>query len=159
MEKKTRQPARKKNRQNSDAAAFLSSEELRALLSLRHSDPHQLLGPHLTSAGLVIRAFRPDAKEIEVTILKRAHRMERTHVAGVFEVTIPGVSVVPSYRFRVLRHDDQTITTRDPYSFLPTIGEVDLHLFGEGLHEEIYKKLGAHLLSVNRVKGVSFAVW
>src|SRR6185436_15139903 len=79
--------------------------------------------------------------------------------AGVFEVSIPGLSVVPTYRLRILRHDDQTITTRDPYSFLPTIGDVDLHLFGEGRHEEIYRKLGAHLLSVNRVKGVSFAVW
>ena len=159
MEKKTRQPARMKNRQNSDASAFLSPEEVRALVSLRHPDPHQLLGAHLTSGGLVIRAFRPDAKEIQVTILKRAHNMQRTHDAGLFEISIPGLSVVPTYRFRILGHDDQRITTRDPYSFLPTIGDVDLHLFGEGRHEEIYRKLGAHLLSVNRVKGVSFAVW
>jgi len=34
-------------------------------------------------------------------------------------------------------------------------GEIDLHLFGEGRHEEIYKKLGAHVTK----KGVSFAVW
>jgi 1,4-alpha-glucan branching enzyme len=60
---------------------------------------------------------------------------------------------------RVLTHEGQTITLRDPYSFLPTIGELDLHLFGEGRHEEIYKKLGAQPLSVNRVKGVSFGVW
>src|SRR5512138_464195 len=113
MEKKTRQPARTKNRQNSEASAFLSTEEVRALVSLRHPDPHQLLGPHLTNGGLVIRAFRPDAKEIQVTILKRAHPMQRTHDAGVFEVSIAGLSVVPTYRFRIVRHDDQAITTRD----------------------------------------------
>jgi 1,4-alpha-glucan branching enzyme len=40
-----------------------------------------------------------------------------------------------------------------------TFGEIDLHLFGEGRHEEIYKKLGAHVTKVGRTKGVSFAVW
>ena len=39
------------------------------------------------------------------------------------------------------------------------IGEIDLHLFGEGRHEEIYKKLGAHVKKVGRKKGVTFAVW
>jgi len=38
-------------------------------------------------------------------------------------------------------------------------GEIDLHLFGEGRHEEIYKKLGAHISKVGRTKGVNFAVW
>ncbi|HSE34446.1 MAG TPA: 1,4-alpha-glucan branching protein GlgB [Pyrinomonadaceae bacterium] len=118
-----------------------------------------MLGPHLPGDGLVIRALRPDAKQIEVTIGRRIHSMVRTHDAGVFEVFIPGMSVVPGYRLRIHNHEDQTITTRDAYSFLPTIGELDLHLFGEGRHEEIYKKLGAHISTVNRVKGVSFAVW
>ncbi len=39
------------------------------------------------------------------------------------------------------------------------IGEIDLHLFGEGRHEDIYQKLGAHVTKVGRVKGVAFAVW
>ena len=39
------------------------------------------------------------------------------------------------------------------------LGEIDLHLFGEGRHEEIYKKLGAHVTKVGRTKGVAFAVW
>ena len=41
----------------------------------------------------------------------------------------------------------------------PSLGDIDLHLFGEGRHEEIYKKLGAHVTKVGRTKGVSFAVW
>src|SRR5262245_13651123 len=163
MEKKTRKPARKTKRQDPDAlpvfSPVLSREELRALLSLRHADPHQMLGPHLLAGGLVIRALRPEAKHVEITIGRRVYAMDRRSDAGVFEVFIPGVTAVPSYRLRIQNHEDQTITTRDPYSFLPTIGELDLHLFGEGRHEEIYKKLGAHISSVNRVKGVSFAVW
>src|SRR5919106_160652 len=41
----------------------------------------------------------------------------------------------------------------------PTVGELDRHLFGEGKHEEIYKKLGAHVTKMGRTKGVAFAVW
>src|SRR6185295_10254854 len=40
-----------------------------------------------------------------------------------------------------------------------TLGDIDLHLFGEGRHEEIYKKLGAHVTKLGRKKGVTFAVW
>jgi 1,4-alpha-glucan branching enzyme len=47
--------------------------------------------------------------------------------------------------------------TRDPFS--PILGEVDLYLFGEGRHELIYQKLGAHVITREGVKGVSFAVW
>lgn len=41
----------------------------------------------------------------------------------------------------------------------PALGEVDLYLFGEGKHEEVYKKLGAHVAKRGRTRGVSFAVW
>ena len=41
----------------------------------------------------------------------------------------------------------------------PTLGDIDLHLFNEGRHEEIYKKLGAHVTKSGRTKGVAFAVW
>ena len=41
----------------------------------------------------------------------------------------------------------------------PTLGELDLHLFGEGKHEEIYSKLGAHVTTINRKRGVNFSVW
>ena len=35
----------------------------------------------------------------------------------------------------------------------------DLYLFGEGNHTRIYEKLGAHILNVDGVQGVHFAVW
>src|SRR5713101_6903570 len=46
-----------------------------------------------------------------------------------------------------------------PDLFSPILGEVDLYLFGEGRHELIYQKLGAHVITHEGVKGVSFAVW
>ena len=51
------------------------------------------------------------------------------------------------------------INAPEPESFSPTLGEIDLHLFGEGRHELIYEKLGAHVITLNGVEGVAFAVW
>src|SRR5438552_7270330 len=46
-----------------------------------------------------------------------------------------------------------------PSEFPPTLGEMDLHLFGEGKHERIYEKLGAHVITHEGKRGVAFAVW
>jgi 1,4-alpha-glucan branching enzyme len=46
-----------------------------------------------------------------------------------------------------------------PEAFSPTLGELDLYLFGAGKHERIYEKLGAHPMIHEGVKGVAFAVW
>src|SRR3989440_902676 len=46
-----------------------------------------------------------------------------------------------------------------PNEFCPTLGEMDLHLFGEGKHERIYEKLGAHVITHKGKRGVAFAVW
>ncbi|MDW7772037.1 MAG: 1,4-alpha-glucan branching protein GlgB [Desulfobulbaceae bacterium] len=35
----------------------------------------------------------------------------------------------------------------------------DTHLFNEGTHERAYEKLGAHLMTVEGIAGVGFAVW
>jgi 1,4-alpha-glucan branching enzyme len=43
--------------------------------------------------------------------------------------------------------------------FSPILGDIDLHLFGEGKHERIYEKLGAHLITHQGKRGVAFAVW
>jgi len=40
-----------------------------------------------------------------------------------------------------------------------TLGDLDLHLLGEGTHLRAYEKLGAHPRTVDGVAGVSFAVW
>ncbi len=39
------------------------------------------------------------------------------------------------------------------------LGEVDLHLIGEGRHERLWDVLGAHVRTAGEVTGVAFAVW
>src|SRR5258705_4891672 len=140
--------------------ASISPNDLKALLSLRHHDPHQILGPHPSDDGIVVRAFFPDAKTVEVESgTKQPQAMVKVSEVGLFELFLPCTSKLPSYRLIVQSRSGEVKTIHDPYSFLPTVGELDLHLFGEGKHEEIYQKLGAHITMVNRVSGVAFAVW
>ena len=39
------------------------------------------------------------------------------------------------------------------------LSDFDLHLIGEGNHYKKYEKLGSHVMEVNGIKGVHFAVW
>ena len=41
--------------------------------------------------------------------------------------------------------DPRDRASDDPYRFLPTLGEIDLHLIGEGRHEQLWTVLGAHV--------------
>src|SRR4051812_35113313 len=63
------------------------------------------------------------------------------------------------YDLEVEYADGNTFTLRDPYAFLPTLGELDIHLVMEGRHEELYERLGAHVREINGVSGTAFAVW
>jgi 1,4-alpha-glucan branching enzyme len=47
----------------------------------------------------------------------------------------------------------------DPYRFLPTLGDVDLHLFNEGTHRRVGERLGARVMEMDGVEGTAFAVW
>ena len=66
------------------------------------------------------------------------------------------------YRLEVT-YGDETYPVDDPYRWLPTLGEVDLHLIGEGRHEQLWDVLGAHERTYDTpqgpVSGTSFAVW
>ena len=77
----------------------------------------------------------------------------------MFEGTVAGASLPLDYELEVDYGEDGTYTVGDPYRFLPTLGDMDLHLAGEGRHEELYAKLGAHVVEHQGVQGTAFAVW
>jgi len=64
-----------------------------------------------------------------------------------------------AYRIRFAFPDGKSWELDDPYRFRPTLGEVDLHLIGEGTHERLYDVLGAHPRTHEGTTGVSFSVW
>jgi 1,4-alpha-glucan branching enzyme len=134
--------------------------DLERLMELRHSDPHSILGAHPSPDGIIVRAFRPDAKQVSV-IADPTHswQMARVDDRGLFEVLIASRKEVFPYELRVHYAGGEVVTLRDPYAFLPTIGSLDLHLWNEGRHEQIYEKLGAHAREVEGTAGFAFAVW
>src|ERR687886_828747 len=131
------------------------------LLAREHPQPHAYLGAHQDGDGsVVVRAFRPAAAAVSVVPEGgEPVRLEQVHPGGVFEGRIPGASLPIAYRYEVDYGDSGTVTVEDPYRFLPTIGELDLHLVGEGRHEQMWERLGAHVREVDGVRGTAFAVW
>lgn len=85
--------------------------------------------------------------------------MQKLDELGFFETFIPGDGKVFAYNFRVFQNNSEIRQFRDPYCFLPTLGDMDLHLFNEGKDRKVYEKMGSHLRTINGVAGVSFAVW
>jgi 1,4-alpha-glucan branching enzyme len=143
----------------------LTQEELQSLVEVKQREPHRLLGMHPLpgGAGVVARAFVPDAAEIEIKALNsKAHssfKLTRLHKAGLFEGVTAEARDVFGYELVITDHQGKVRRTRDPYSFLPTLGEADLYLFGKGDERRIYEKLGAQLRTVDGAAGASFAVW
>jgi 1,4-alpha-glucan branching enzyme len=121
------------------------------------ANPHGVLGAHETSNGVVVRAFRPEAQAVRVQ--PAGVEAELKDPAGLWEALLPKARLPLDYELEVEYADGATFTLRDPYSFLPTLGELDLHLALEGRHETLYERLGAHVREVEGVAGTAFAVW
>jgi len=139
--------------------------DLRRLFAGEHHNPHAILGAHEYGDHTVIRVLRPNA--LEVVALVGSERYPFSHVDdALFAVAIPFTGLI-DYRLEIsYPTGDGTPHVHkvaDPYRFLPTLGEVDLHLFSEGRHERLWEVLGAHPRTYSTpdgpVDGVSFAVW
>jgi len=137
--------------------------EIDRIVAGQHHDPHSVLGAHPGPDGVLIRALRPLAESV-TAVLDDGRRLPMTHLHhGVFTVTVPDEKV-PGYRIATSYPDTDGEEVRDdPYRYLPTLGEFDLHLITEGRHEELWQVLGAHVREMGPdnggVIGTAFAVW
>jgi 1,4-alpha-glucan branching enzyme len=129
-----------------------------ALVRGRIHDPHALLGAHPHGNATVVRTWRPEAQTVSCLVDGAVvTKLERVDPAGLFEGTLEGS--VWDYELEVAYAGDRTFVVRDPYSFPPTLGDVDVHLIGEGRHRRLHTKLGAHRYVTRGVEGTGFAVW
>ena len=107
-----------------------------------------------------MRGFHPGADAAEVILDGAAPvPMRRLHEAGLFAARLEGGETPPAYRLRFRFPGGGEVEGDDPYRFLPTVGELDLHLMGEGSHRRLWEVLGAHPRVVDGINGVAFAVW
>ena len=155
----------------------VSLGEIERLVAGQHHDPHSVLGAHPAPSegpvaeGTVIRALRPLATSV-VAVMPDGSRYPMTHRhLGVFEVMVPAEQEsVLDYRLEVAYVTGDPQLQDDPYRHLPTLGEFDLHLIGEGRHEQLWHALGARPMKSEPTEtapsetgpsetGTAFAVW
>src|SRR2546423_10487475 len=114
-------------------------------------------------SGVVVRALVPNAEQVEIQPVhekdKPVFKLERLHESGLCEGITKKANRVYAYDLVISDYTGKTRRTRDAYSFLPTLGEMDLYLFGQGNERRIYDKLGAQTRVIDGVAGTSFAVW
>src|SRR3954471_16861212 len=140
--------------------ALAAATDLERLVRREHASPHDILGAHDIVGGVVIRTFRPSAAAVRaLPETGEAVELECVHPGGVFEGVVDGAELPFAYKLEVDYGESGTITIDDPYRFLPTVGELDLHLVGGGRHEELWTRLGAHVREVDGVRGTAFSVW
>ena len=133
--------------------------EIEAIIYSEEDDPHRLLGPHEAGNATVVQTFHPDAVSIVLHRKKgKDYEMEMEDENGYFAVLIPEKEI-GSYTYRITYKDGDEEEIEDPYRFEPVITKEDTAKFNAGIHYEAYRILGAHMMTLDGVKGVHFAVW
>jgi 1,4-alpha-glucan branching enzyme len=134
---------------------------LEAIVNADHHDPFSVLGMHRDDGDLVVRAVLPGALAVWLIDARTGEQvapLHRIHEDGLFEARLPARDEPFPYRLRVQERGG-VVDIDDPYRFPPLLGDVDRHLISEGMHFELYRKLGAHPATIEGVAGVVFALW
>ena len=139
----------------------LDLEEATDVVHGMHRNPHALLGAHEHEGHVTIRTLQPEADEVTV-LLPGGRTVPMSHeTGGIWVAVLPGQDV-PAYRLHVATGGRRHVLD-EAYRHGPSLGATDLHLIGEGRHEELWRALGAHVITVRdelgEVTGTRFAVW
>ncbi|MBB2155053.1 1,4-alpha-glucan branching protein GlgB [Gluconacetobacter diazotrophicus] len=123
-------------------------------------DPFSILGRHPHGRVDIVRAFCPDARGVRLVVQRpRSGPAERpmrlVDDRGLYVGTVPAGA---RYRLKIGWADGWE-EIDDPYSFGLLLGDLDLHLFTQGLHRDLDRVMGAQAMTVDGVAGVRFAVW
>ncbi len=132
-------------------------EPLQRLIEARHHDPFSLLGRHEEDGRALVRALLPRVQAVQVQ--GAGATLERIPGTDLFEWTGDPARIPHRYQLLVTDTQGRHHLRYDPYCFPPQLGDLDLHLFGEGRHWHAYRFLGAREHRADGVAGVLFAVW
>ena len=141
----------------SKAYEYMDWPRIEAIVYGEEASPKDVMAPRLTTDGVLVQGFFPEADKAEVLVGSRKYEMEKEDEAGYFAAMIPGRKI-PEYEYRVTR-GEEVQEFSDPYAFAGQITEAEEKAFCAGVYYHAYEKLGAHPMEINGVKGTSFAVW
>ena len=128
------------------------------LSECRHESPFSILGPQPFKDKWIIRIWMPEASQVELITQQTKIKLQNPNHEWIFEGVLekdPG----NDYQIKVNRGGIEHVQ-HDPWSFRKEwMGEIDRHLFAEGNHHHIWRKMGAHLTEIDKKKGVMFCLW
>lgn len=139
-------------------------EDLKALLKGNYRYPHELLGMHKLDETnqLLVRILCHQAEKITVQSLSEQNRtylIEGKTVDGLFEYMIHQEENPFLYKLVCEDGEGHIWSYIDPYQFNASITSDELYLFGIGKDYEIYRKMGAHFMTIRGIEGIRFLVW
>ncbi len=129
--------------------------ELLRISEARHHDPFSVLGSHAEGEGVIVRAYIPNAEEVRIA----EGNLPMNRLSGSDHFEWRGASIPLHYSLIWRDQFHREHIARDPYTFPPQLGDLDLHLFGEGRHRHACNVLGAREHEAEGVAGILFAVW
>ena len=134
--------------------------EVEALTKARHDNPHHILGIHECIDDVFVNIYLPNAKVVKITDITegKTYSLISERYEGFYSIRLKDKKKF-EYRVKAKFLDGHEESFIDPYTFEPVIDPIDISQFNEGLHYEIYEKLGSHPMEVDGVYGTLFAVW
>ena len=145
------------NTTNWPSAVYLDSDTESRLNNNNIAEPHSILGLHQTGEAYIVRIYNPIAKSISIEFCGQSIELHRSLTHGLF-VHYSEQAIPRDYKVKTT-YEHGSHTSRDPYTFSPSLGEMDQHLFSEGKHQKLFDVLGAHKIEHEGAVGVRFAVW
>lgn len=122
-------------------------------------DPFLALGYQATKKDTaIVREFLPQAEKV---LFDGNAAMSRVEGTDFFEIELSKSHKIGSHYTIKWQEkgSEQWVEVVSPYSFLPQVGELDLHLFSEGKHHHTYKFMGAHQKTIDSIEGCLFVLW
>src|SRR3954453_5841906 len=122
-------------------AQVMTDPQIEQLVNGQHSNPHGVLGVH----GTTVRALRPDATAMVIELPDGEQTpMRQIHAGGVWEGELRSEEFAKTYKLRADYEGSPSYVYDAPYKGWPTLGDMDVYLFGEGRHRRLWEVLGSH---------------
>ena len=122
------------------------------------ANPERLLGAHEVEGGLLIQVFMPHAVAVAAKVGNESYPMELQDEAGYYAVLLHGKKM-SKYLLEITYDNGTTEELQDPYAFPSQFTDAELKKFDAGIYYDVYRKMGAHPITIDGVSGVYFAVW
>ena len=122
------------------------------------ANPERLLGAHEVEEGLLIQVFMPHAVAVAAKVGNKSYPMELQDEAGYYAVLLHGKKM-SKYLLEITYDNGTTEELQDPYAFPSQFTDAELKKFDAGIYYDVYRKMGAHPMTIDGVNGVYFAVW